>query len=215
MARRPTAPIPPNADVVIESDIRAWDGLFPLDVVKFRHRRFDGAMSGTRTWELWRRGRAAAMIPYDPWTDSIVMIEQFRFPALAAGVDPVLVELPAGLCDGNDTAEATIRREAQEEMRMQADHLERIGRFLLTPGGADENCVLFAGRVHAPAAGPDGIAWYAGEASENEDIRVRVWTADAAIRAAFDGQFTNVVTALGLFWLASKRDWLRELWMEK
>lgn len=152
--------------------------------------------------------------PDDPWTDSVVMIEQFRLPALAAGLDPVLVELPAGLCDGDDTPEATILREVEEEMRMQADRLERIGRFLLTPGGADENCDLFAGRVRAPPAGPGGIAWYAGEAAENEDIRVRVWSADVAIEAAFAGQFTNVVTALGLFWLAAKRDWLRQLWMD-
>jgi ADP-ribose pyrophosphatase len=73
---------------------------------------------------------------------------------------------------------------------------------------------LFAGRVRAPAAAADGTAWYAGEAAENEDIRVRVWSADAAIEAAFAGQFTNVVTALGLFWLASKRAWLRQLWMD-
>ena len=98
---------------------------------------------------------------------------------------------------------------------MDADRLERIGRFLLTPGGADESCELYAGRVHAPPASPDGTAWYAGEAGENEDIRVRVWPADAAIQAAFTGQFTNVITSLGLFWLAAKRDWLRQIWMDQ
>ncbi len=36
---------------------------------RFRNRRFDGAMSGDRTWELWRRGRAAAVLPYDPLRD--------------------------------------------------------------------------------------------------------------------------------------------------
>src|SRR3954451_19058526 len=108
MARRPPAPLPPRPDVEVGSGCRAWTGLFPLDVVKFRHRRFDGTMSGTRTWELWRRGPAAAMLPYDPWSDSVVLIEQFRLPALAAGVDPVLVELPAGLCDAGESAETTI-----------------------------------------------------------------------------------------------------------
>jgi ADP-ribose pyrophosphatase len=214
MHNRPTAPIPAHPDVVIETDNRVWSGRFPLDVVKFRHRRFDGAMSGTRTWELWHRGRAAALVPYDPWSDSVVMIEQFRLPALAAGLDPVLVELPAGLCDDGEAPAATILREMQEEMRMGADRLEHIGRFLLTPGGADESCELYAGRVRAPPVDQDGIAWYAGEVSENEDIRVRVWTAGAAIDAAFAGRFTNVLTSLGLFWLAAKRDWLRQIWMD-
>jgi len=92
MRDRPTPPIPAHPDVVIESDKRVWSGRFPLDVVKFRQRRFDGVMSKTRIWELWRRGRASALLPYDPWTDQVVMIEQFRLPALAAAADPVLVE---------------------------------------------------------------------------------------------------------------------------
>ncbi len=97
---------------------------------------------------------------------------------------------------------------------MHTDRLERIGTFLLTPGGSDERCELFVGRVRAPDAGSDGIAGYAGETSENEDIRLRVWPADAAIEAAFAGRFTNVLTALGLFWLAAKRDWLLQTWAE-
>lgn len=98
---------------------------------------------------------------------------------------------------------------------MAADRLQRIGRFLLTPGGADESCELYAGRVHAPPTATDGIAGYAGEALENEDIRVRVWPANTAIEAAYAGQFTNVITSLGLFWLAGKRDWLRQTWMDR
>jgi ADP-ribose pyrophosphatase len=214
MRDHPPAPIPPHPDVIIESDKRVWSGRFPLDVVIFRQRRFDGAMSNTRTWELWRRGRAAALVPYDPWADSVVLIEQFRLPALAAGMDPVLVELPAGLCEDNEDPAAAILREMQEEMKMASDRLERIGRFLLTAGGADESCELYAGRVHAPPAAPDGIAWYAGEASENEDIRVRVWPAATAIEAAFAGRFTNMITSLGLFWLAAQRERLRQLWMD-
>jgi ADP-ribose pyrophosphatase len=213
MSHRPIPPIPPHPDVAIESEQRVWSGRFPLDVVKFRHRRFDGAMSGTRTWELWRRGRAAALLPYDPAADAVVLIEQFRFPALAAGVDPTLVELPAGLCEENEDPADTIRREMQEEMNLTADRIERIGGFLLTPGGADELCHLYIGRVTAPSVDGEGIAGYGGEASENEDIRVRVWSAEDAIQLAFAGYFNNVITAISLFWLASRRDEIRNKWM--
>ena len=212
MSHRATPPLPHNPDVVIESEQRVWDQRFPLDVIRFRHRRFDGTMSGVRTWELWRRGRAAALLPYDPIADKVVLIEQFRFPAFAAHQDPVLVEFPAGLCEDGEDPETTIRREMIEEMHMSADRLERIGGFLLTPGGCDEHVELFAGRVTAPATGPDGIAWHAGEPGEHEDIRVRVWSATAAIDAALAGTFTNSVTAIGLLWLAARRDWLRERW---
>jgi ADP-ribose pyrophosphatase len=212
MSDRLTTPIASTPDVTIESEQRVWSGRFPLEVVKFRNRRFDGAMSETRTWELWRRGRAAALLPYDPVADVVVLIEQFRLPALAAGIDPVLVELPAGLCEDGEDPAATIQREMLEEMNLTADHIEKIGGYILTSGGADEFCHLYAGRVTAPPADMDGIAGYGGEISESEDILVRVWPAAKAIEAAFAGKFTNMITALGLFWLAAKRDELRQSW---
>jgi ADP-ribose pyrophosphatase len=214
MIPRATLPIPAHPDVVVESQQRVWSGRFPLEVVKFRNRRFDGTMSPTRSWELWRRGHAAALLPYDPVADAVVLIEQFRFPALVAGVDPVLVELPAGLCEDNEDPAETIRREMREEMDLGADATERIGGFMLTAGGADEFCNLFVGRVVAPPADGEGIAGHGGEASENEDIRVRVWDAQDAIQAAFAGCFTNSITVIALLWLAGKRDELRQKWMK-
>lgn len=213
MPSRTFPPLPAHPDVQVCSEQRVWTGRFPLDVVRFRHRRFDGALSGVKTWEVWRRGRAAAVLPYDPVADAVVLIEQFRLPALVAGLDPVLVELPAGLCDDGETPEATARREMMEEMALTVGVLRRIGSFLLTPGGADEVCELYAGRVHAPEADGDGIAGHAGMVDEHEDIRVRVWPADRAIAAALAGQLTNSVTAIGLLWLAAQRAALRKEWM--
>ena len=206
------APLPDHPDVEIVSDRRVWSGRFALDVVTFRHRRFDDTMSGDRTWELFRRGRAAALLPYDPWTDSVVLIEQFRLPALAGGFEPVMVEIPAGLCDDGEGPEATVRREAVEEMGLSADLLEPIGDYMLTPGGCDERCTMFAGRVRAPQTAADGLAGHGGLAAEHEDIRVRVWPAERAIADAVAGRFPNSVTALALLWLAARRDGLRAQW---
>lgn len=213
MPSRTIPPIATHPDVEVCSEQRVWSGRFPLEVVRFRHRRFDGVVSEVRTWEVWRRGRAAAVLPYDPVADAVVMIEQFRLPALVAGLDPVLVELPAGLCDDGETPEATARREMMEEMGLSVGALWRIGGFLLTPGGADEVCELYAGCVHSPEADGDGIAGHAGIADENEDIRVRVWPADRAIEAALSGRLTNSVTMIGLLWLAAQRDTLRKEWI--
>jgi ADP-ribose pyrophosphatase len=198
--------------VTIESDQRVWDGRFPLDKVRFRHRRFDGAMSGERTWELWRRGRAAALLPYDPVADAVVLIEQFRLPALAAGLPPALVEIPAGLADRPESAETTARRETEEETGLIPDLVQSIGEVMLLPGGSDEVCGLFIGRVRVPVTGQDRIAGYAGLVSENEDIRVRVWPAEEAIAAAVGGRLPNVLTMVALLWLAARRDELRREW---
>lgn len=206
------ATIPSHPDVQIVSSETAWKGRFSVEVVRFRHRRFDGAMSGVRSWELLCRGRAAGVLPYDPVTDQVALIEQFRLPALAAGLAPVMVEIPAGLCDGAEEPAATAVREAREETGLAVDLLERMGDFVLTPGASDERCTMFAGRIHAPEAGPDGIIGQGGLAAEQEDIRVRLHPATDAIEAAVAGRYANSVTAIALLWLAARRDWLRTQW---
>ena len=206
------APIPSFDGVIIERQQTVWSGRFAVDEVSFRHRRFDGTMSGLRTWEVFRRGRAAAMLPYDPWTDQVVLIEQFRLPALVAGVQPVMVEIPAGLCDAGETPDTTARREAEEEMGLRADLVLPMLDVVLTPGGSDERCTLLAGRVRSPAADADGVAGSAGLASEHEDIRVRVLPATQAIENAADGRYANSVTALALLWLGARRNRLRAEW---
>lgn len=204
--------LPPHEGVSVEVAERVWDGRFPLDRIRFRHRRFDGAMSPLRTWELWRRGRAAAMLPYDPRADSVVLIEQFRLPALAAGLDPVLVECPAGLCDPGESPEQTVRREVHEEAGLTTGRLRHVADVLLTPGGSDELCALFVGEVVAPQGGPDGACGSAGLADEHEDIRLRVWPADRAIEAALRGEMPNSVAMIALLWLNARRDELRAEW---
>jgi ADP-ribose pyrophosphatase len=208
----PSLALPAHPDVAIDSAETVWRGRFPLQIVRFRHRRFDGAMSGERRWELWRRGRAAAFLPYDPHADAVVLIEQFRLPALAAGVGPTLVELPAGLCDGEEDPTATILREAEEEIGQRPRRLLPIGDFLLTPGGCDEHVAIQVGEITAPPADADGLAGTFGLPCEEEDIRLRVWPAPAAIEAAVGGRFANSVTAIALLWFGLKRMQVRRDW---
>ena len=162
---------------------------------------------------MWRRGRAAAVLPYDPVRDLVVVIEQFRLPAFAAGLQPVMTELAAGLCDGDETPDATILRESQEEMGLHIKKLERIGAFLLTPGGSDELCTLFAGRVSLAEIGADGLLGHSGLASEQEDIRVRALPAAELIANAIAGAYPNSVATIGLLWLAASREALRARWL--
>jgi len=213
MTKHAWPPIVSSDDVLIESDETVWDGRFALQRVAFRQRRFDGMFSKRRVWELLRRGRAAAVVPYDPITDMVVVIEQFRLPAYAAGLPGVMTELAAGLTEGMDSAEATIRRESVEEMGLELGEMERIGDFLLTPGGCDELCTLFAGRVTLGHIPPDGLLGTQGLPSEDEDIRVRALPAAHVIEQALAGAYPNSVATIGLLWFAARRDWLRAKWL--
>ena len=201
-----------SSSLVVQSRETVWKRRTQLDVVRFRNRRFDNTMSAERTWEVWLRGHAVGVLPYDPVLDRLVMIEQFRYPAVLAGVEPVMMEVPGGFTDANESEHQTAAREMQEEMGLATDRLHRIGRFVLSAGGSDENVTIFAGRVKAPVADGQGIAGYGGLASENEDIRIRVLDASAAIENALAGQYQNSITAIALLWFASKREWLRQEW---
>lgn len=209
----PFSPVPSTPDAVVEHQETAWQGRSALDLVRFRQRRFDGTMSQARTWEVLRRGTAAAVLPYDPWTDQVVLMQQFRLPALAAGLQPVMTEIPAGLTDGTETPQETVLREITEEAGLEADRLAPIGAFLLSPGCSDELITIFAGRVHAPQADADGFAGQFGLAEENEDIRVQVLPAETAIGKALAGDYPNSVATIALLWLAARRTTLRAEWL--
>jgi ADP-ribose pyrophosphatase len=131
-------PIPAHPGLDVRSDEVVWDGRFPLQRVRFTYTRFDGAPSAELTWELWRRGGGVAVLPYDPAADAVALIQQFRLPALAAGLDPVMTECAAGLLERGEDPEAAARRELAEETGLRAGRMERIGRYMLMQGGCDE-----------------------------------------------------------------------------
>ena len=181
----------------------------PFEIAPFR---LTGAVYGAllnHRSALTELGGKAAQPPYNAPPRAPVLYIKPR-NTLAASGDAV--EIPAGLCDPGEDGATTVRREIQEEMGLRTDLLEKIGDFLLTPGGSDERCALFAGRVRAPQAGADGIAGNGGLASEHEDIRSRVWPAERALEEAVAGRFPNSVTTIALLWLAASRAGLRARW---
>ncbi|HHY49508.1 MAG TPA: NUDIX domain-containing protein, partial [Alphaproteobacteria bacterium] len=73
---------------------------------------------GDGTWqhqarEVYDRGNAAAVLLCDPPRGTVVLTRQFRFPVHLNGDDPGLIEVCAGLLEGDDP-ETCARREAVE-----------------------------------------------------------------------------------------------------
>lgn len=208
--RPPKAPpIPPYPGLEIREDSIVYNGRFAMQIVRFTYERFDGTRSGELTWELWRRGPAVVVLPYDPWSDRIALIEQFRLPAHAAGFQPIMKECVAGLCEPGEDMEATARREVREESGLEPDLLEPIGKFMLMQGGSDENVQLYCARVRLPEAGEAGTY---GLADEHEDIRLTVLPAERAFALLDTHGMQNATGALALWWLRHHRPRLREEW---
>ena len=207
--RHPKAPpIPPAPGLKVEADEIVFAQRFAMQRVRFRYTRFDGALSGPLTWELWRRGGGVAVLPYDPRTDRVALIEQFRLPAHAAGLAPVQTELPAGLLEAGEDPALAGARELLEEAGLEAHAMAPIGRFLLMPGGCDEVLHFFCARVDLAAKQADSH----GLAHEHEDTRVVLLPADDAFAMAAEGRLDGAPTALALFWLQLNRARLREEW---
>ena len=208
--RHPKAPpIPPRAGLEIEAEEVVYADRFALQRIRFRHARFDGTPSSTMVWELWRRGRGVLILPYDPRTDRVALIEQFRLPAHAAGLDPVQTELPAGLLDSGEDPAAAALRELAEETGLVSRALARIGPFLLMPGGCDEVVHFFCAHVDLPdtACGTHGLA------SENEETRLSIVPAEDAFRLVAENRVDGAPTALALLWLQLHRAALRQQWI--
>jgi ADP-ribose pyrophosphatase len=209
-ARPAKAPlIPAYPGVRVLADEVVWDGRFPLQRVRFTYTRFDGSQSGELTWELWRRFAGVAVLPYDPVADSVALIEQFRLPALAAGLDPVMIECPAGLREPGETPEAVARRETLEETALQPDRFELIGRYMLMQGGCDETMHYYAARVRLAEPGAAGEH---GLPDEHENTRVLVVPAEQAFAMLDANRIMNATAMVCLWWLRHHRARLRQEW---
>src|SRR4051794_33420992 len=78
------------------------------------YRRRDGRQE-TQSREIYDHGHGAALLPYDPGRGTVLLVRQFRLAAWLTGHREMLVEVCAGLLDGQDP-ETSVRREAQEEL---------------------------------------------------------------------------------------------------
>ncbi|NMR84002.1 NUDIX domain-containing protein, partial [Vibrio parahaemolyticus] len=107
-----------SRDVKVISKETLFEGFFKMVKYRFQHRLFAGGWSGVVEREMFERGHAAAMLPYDPKTDQVVIIEQIRIGALEHE-HPWQLEIVAGMIDRDESAEAVIRREAVEEAGIQ------------------------------------------------------------------------------------------------
>jgi ADP-ribose pyrophosphatase len=194
-------------DVEIIDRETAYRGYTRVERLVLRHRLFQGGWGAPVTREVIDRGHAAAVLPYDPGRDEVVLIEQFRPGALVAGHAPWLIEVVAGILDPGETPEALVRREALEEAGCALTALERIGSCLASPGIFTESIVLFCGRCDTRGAG--GVH---GLAAEGEDIKAFVVSYAEAMRMLTSGAINNAIALIALQWLALNRERMRKLW---
>jgi ADP-ribose pyrophosphatase len=197
-----------HADFELIEKATLFQGYFRIDRYRFRHRLFAGGWSGEIRREVFERGHAVVLLPYDPERDAVVMIEQFRIGAAAAGMPMWQREVIAGIIDAGETPEAVAHREAREEAGCEIRDLVPIYHYLVSPGGASETVRLFCGRVDSR-----GLGGIHGLPHEHEDIRVEIVPFAEARARLESGRIGNAPTIIALQWLAINHDALRARWL--
>jgi ADP-ribose pyrophosphatase len=194
-------------DVQVLEDSRVWQGHYAMRRLTLRHRRFDGQWSDTITREVFERGDAVGVLPYNPEDDSLVLIEQIRAGAIRGSDSPWMLELIAGVVEPGEADEAVVHREAMEEAACTLSELEPIATVFPSAGACSEQVRLFCGRVQSAS-----IGGFHGVAEEGEDILVHAVPRSEAMRLLAADRVPNGHTLIALLWLARHGDALRERW---
>ena len=124
-----------------------YPGFFRMEKYRLKHTLYAGGWSAEISRELFVRGSCVAVLLYDPHTDEVILIEQFRAGAILQPDRAWLVEIVAGSIEEGETAEEVAYRESIEEAGCEIQELLVINEFYTTPGGSSERITLFCGNA--------------------------------------------------------------------
>ncbi len=195
-------------DVRIHDDRAVFEGYFSVRKLSIEHRGFNGDWCPLIQREVFERGNAVGVLPYDPASDTLILIEQFRAGALGDVQSPWMLELIAGIIEERESDEAVVRRESQEEAGCVLDELEPIASYYPSAGACTEHVRLYCGRVLSADVGA-----VRGLDSEGEDILVHRLPVADVFDLLRDDQINNGHTLVALQWLALNREPLRQRWL--
>jgi nudix-type nucleoside diphosphatase (YffH/AdpP family) len=179
------------ADRIRVKDVRLLSNEhYVLKAVTFDYRRSNGEWQ-TLHREVFDRGHAAALLPYNPSSRTVVLVRQFRLPAYLSGHDDLLVEAAAGMLD-DETPEKRIRAEAEEETGYRLHHVHKVFEAFMSPGAVTEKLHFFVAEYDPSMRIGDG----GGIAGEGEDIEVLELSIDEALAMIADGRIADAKTIM-------------------
>lgn len=193
--------------VKILSRNRLVDGYNAYDELSLQYEKFSGGLSRPVPRELMVRPAAVSVIPYDPVSDRIVLIEQFRVGAFGVGWHPWCVEIVAGRVEPGEELHDVAIRETMEETGLSVRHLEEVCTYLCNPSCSTEVMNMFA--AHVDCSGAAGLH---GLDHEDEDIRVFQIPAPEAFDLLKAGKANNANLIIALQALALYRGDFRRRW---
>ena len=166
------------------------DDWYTLRKVTFRQRGTDGRWS-TQSREAYDRGNGAAILLYHPRRRTVLLTQQFRLPTYVNGnADGLLIEVCAGLLDGEDP-ETAIKREAEDETGVRVSAVRKVFEAYMSPGSVTELLYFFVAVYN-----DDDRLSAGGGTGDDEQIMVRELPFAEALAMAGDGRIRDGKTIL-------------------
>lgn len=189
-----------TSPIRIVEQTTVWKRFIHLRTIVLEQTRSDGRVEFLNR-EVHDHGAAAAILLVDPDRQSVVLVRQFRPGAFFGGhKDGFLLEIPAGLLDG-DSPEAAVSREVMEETGYAISDARYLFDSYSSPGTLTERVSCFAARVDtAKRVGRGG-----GVDGEGEDIEIVEMPIDDAYGLIATGGIVDAKTIMLLQWLMLNR----------
>lgn len=181
-----------NAQAVMSDCEIQYNGFIKLSKCVMRYTHSSGDVRHVER-ELHDHGHAIAVLPVDRERRVALLVRQLRAGALANGeVDPMILEVAAGLIDPGESAEETALREAREELGFAIRDLEHVTSFYASPGTLTEKIDAYL----ASYTLLDKVDEGGGLDCEDEDIIVEEIALDELGEAALQGKLRDAKTIL-------------------
>jgi 8-oxo-dGTP pyrophosphatase MutT (NUDIX family) len=135
------------------------------------------------TWEVVRVKNAVAILPFVD-ADNIILLHNYRYP-----VGLHMMEVPAGLIDGEESPRDAALRELMEETSRKAGRLDWAGTFYPSPGLITEKITCFCAYDLTEVPPP------AEQEMAEKGLEPTVTPLKEAYEWVMEGQMTDLKTA--------------------
>lgn len=162
-------------NIKIQSVKLLSDNHFKLERYDILYQRQNGEWQ-PQMREVYDCGDGACALLYNLAKRSVILIRQFRLPTFLNGHDDHLLEVPAGLLEGEDPT-IRMRLELEEETGFRIENIKEVMRAFVSPGANTQKLYFFVGE-YSPN---DKVSAGGGHVHEGEEIEILEMDFDKAM----------------------------------
>ncbi|MGJ8592315.1 MAG: NUDIX domain-containing protein [Aquaticitalea sp.] len=168
---------------------KAWATLYEID---YDYQFKDGSWKRISR-ESYDRGRGACILLYNKEKGTVILTKQFRMPPYQNNEqDGMLIEACAGAIDKNESPEATIIRETEEEVGYKLKNVMQVMEAYTSPGALTEKMYFFVASYSEKMKLHNG----GGVETENEEIEVLELPFKQTLKMTESGEIKDAKTII-------------------